>query len=151
MPNEYIQALERAKKERVELAEKRKLLETIDQKLRAIDSLILQINAVLAADSPEPAEIPQAETKRIKPDMPLADLIHKVLDELGITSFRIPFMKAEFVKRGWLEDKPSAGLLLRNAALRRKNEFSINNGELSRTNKPHKKPEDFSLLEDMDL
>jgi hypothetical protein len=78
----------------------------------------------------------------------MADLIHRVMDELGINTFRVPFLKAEFVKRGWLPNRPNAGLILRTAALRRTNEFKLSNGEFTRIGRP-KKPEGLGLLDNL--
>ena len=136
---DYRKALQRAKKDRADLEGKRKQLERINERIGALDSMILQISAYLSSQSApleEKGKTQKPEEIKTKPSKPLADLIHEVMNERGISSFRIPLMKAEFVKRGWIEDKPSAGLVLRNAALRRKKEFTVKNAELFRIGKP---------------
>jgi hypothetical protein len=149
MSNEYVQALERARKERAELEEQRKKMEAIDNRIRSLDTFILNVTALLKLDSPNETEPSVQATQTQRPNLPVADLIHKVMDELGISTFRIPSMRLEFIKRGWISSKPNSGLILRTAALRRDNEFKLNKGELTRISKP-KKPEGLGLLDGLE-
>lgn len=135
MDNEYELALERAKKDRAKLEDKRKELEAIDLQIKKLDAFIVQASAMVDRTPLSPVALLKQDPKSPKPNLPLADLIHKVMDELGIGTFRVPVMRDELIKRGWLEKKSNAGMSVRTAALRRKREFKLDNGEFTRIGK----------------
>lgn len=136
--NEYAAVIEKAKSDRARLEEERKRLEHIDQQIKALDAII--INAGMFTPNGHGKTIDKHSSLEAvpipKPDLANADLIHLIMDELGIETFRMPQMHREFVKRGWADKTPSASVVLRSAALRREGEFVNENGTFRRIGKP---------------
>lgn len=134
--NAYRAVIAKAKEDRALLELERKRLVEIERKISALDAIINNAAAFVGDTTQEVVAVPANRNDSGRPEKSIADLIHQIMDELRLTSFRIPEMKREFVKRSWIEDKSNAGVIIRSSALRRKREFSLKDGVITRVGKP---------------
>lgn len=132
----YKAVIAKAKMDRQHLEFERQRLVEIERKISTLDAIIANAAAFLGDDSQQTVTPLGGSTNSGRPDKPIADLIHQIMDELNWRTFRIPAMKREFIKRSWIEDSTNAGVIIRTAALRRKDEFTLKDGVITRIGKP---------------